>query len=182
MVGKLPSELTFAYSIINKIRLSWLTYGIVCINNRMEYITNEVLNSKHECVLERYCCSFDMLKRLAGCKLYTKSCLSYPYRIVPFYRLFCTKKSHRKIWDVKCDLNYVLKQDLKVWNQCVLINWDMCSIIERCSWRRNFLSHLMANLHIVMIFKPYGGGFHTMWENLNTCQLSFDHRVRIIYV
>jgi len=53
MDGKLPTELTFAYSIINKIRLSCLTYGIFCINNRVAYITNEVLNSKHECVLER---------------------------------------------------------------------------------------------------------------------------------
>jgi hypothetical protein len=68
-----------------------------------------VLNSKHECVLERYCCSFDMLKRLAGCKLYTKSCLSYRNRIFPFYMLFCTKKSHRKIWDVKCDCKLCVK-------------------------------------------------------------------------
>ena len=40
MDGKLPSELTFAYSIINNLRLSCLTYGIVCINNHVAYITN----------------------------------------------------------------------------------------------------------------------------------------------
>jgi hypothetical protein len=108
MDGNLPFELIFAYSIINKIRLSCLTYDIVYINNRVAYIADEVLNSKHECVLERHC-SFDIPKRLAGCKLYTKSCLSFQYRIFLFYMLFCTKKSHRKIWDVKCDCKLCVK-------------------------------------------------------------------------
>jgi hypothetical protein len=75
----------------------------------MVYITDEVLNSKHECVLERYCYSFDIPKQLAGCKLYTKYCLSYPYRIFPFYMLFCTKKSYCEIWDVKYDCKLCVK-------------------------------------------------------------------------
>jgi hypothetical protein len=62
MDGELPSELTFAYSIINRIRLSCLTYGIVRIKNHVTCISNEVLNSKHDCVIERYCSDFDKPK------------------------------------------------------------------------------------------------------------------------
>ena len=62
MDGELPSELIFAYSIINRICLSCLTYGVVCINNRVTCDTNEVLNSKHDCVIERYCSHFDKTK------------------------------------------------------------------------------------------------------------------------
>lgn len=47
---KLPSELIFAESVLNTIRLSSLVYGIVCLNKRVTYITNEVLTSKHDCV------------------------------------------------------------------------------------------------------------------------------------
>jgi len=40
--GKLLSKLTFAYAVLNKIlvRLSSLTYGTVCINKRVIYVTN----------------------------------------------------------------------------------------------------------------------------------------------
>jgi len=40
---KLPSELTYAYSVLSKILISSLAYGIVSVNNRVTYITNEVL-------------------------------------------------------------------------------------------------------------------------------------------
>ena len=119
MDGKLPSELTFVYSVINKIRLSCLTYGIECVNNRVAYITNEVLNSKHECVLEKYCCDFDMPKRLAGCKLYTKSCLLYPYKIFPFYMLFCTKNLIVKFGMLDVIVNYVSKRPASLKSMCV---------------------------------------------------------------
>jgi hypothetical protein len=39
--GKLPSKLLFTYAVLNKIRLSSLTCGIVHINNRVIYVTNK---------------------------------------------------------------------------------------------------------------------------------------------
>jgi len=47
---KLPSELIFAKNELKKTQLSSLVYGIVCINKRVTYITNEELTSKHDCV------------------------------------------------------------------------------------------------------------------------------------
>ena len=47
---KQPSELIFAHSLLKKIYLSSLAFGIVCINKRVKYITNEVLTSRHDCV------------------------------------------------------------------------------------------------------------------------------------
>jgi len=49
----LPSELVFAESILSKMELSSLTYGIVNVNKRITYITNEVLTSRHDCLFER---------------------------------------------------------------------------------------------------------------------------------
>ena len=37
---KQPSELIIAQSLLKKICLSWLAFGIVCINKRVTYITN----------------------------------------------------------------------------------------------------------------------------------------------
>jgi len=47
---ELPSELMFAQSLLKKICLSSLAFGIVCINKRVTYITNEELTSKHDFV------------------------------------------------------------------------------------------------------------------------------------
>ena len=41
----------------------------------------------------------------------------------------------------------------------------------------NFLSRLMANLYLAMLFKPCRNGFHTMWEKLN---VPANSRLRII--
>ena len=65
---------------IKKIRLSSLTYKIVNINKRVTYITNEVLTSKHDCVLEVCTCNLDFPKRLAGCNLYTQRSSAYPQK------------------------------------------------------------------------------------------------------
>jgi hypothetical protein len=40
--GHLPSGLIFAQSVLRKMRLSSLAYGIVCLNKRLTYITNDV--------------------------------------------------------------------------------------------------------------------------------------------
>jgi hypothetical protein len=45
--GKLPSELIFAQSVLN-VQLSSLAYGVVCINERLTYIANDTLTSRHE--------------------------------------------------------------------------------------------------------------------------------------
>jgi hypothetical protein len=55
----LPSELEFAESVLMNIELSSLTYGIVNINKRITYITNEALTSRHDFVFERYTCDLD---------------------------------------------------------------------------------------------------------------------------
>jgi hypothetical protein len=46
--GQLPSELVFANSVLKKISLSSLAYGIVSVRKRVTYITKQVLTSKHE--------------------------------------------------------------------------------------------------------------------------------------
>jgi len=68
----LPSELQFAQNVIKRMRLSSLAYGIVCINKRVTYITNEVLTSRHDAFFERYNCDLELPKHLAGCTLYTR--------------------------------------------------------------------------------------------------------------
>jgi hypothetical protein len=80
---KLSSELIVTQSVLNKIHLSSLAYGIVCINKRVTYITNEVLTSKHECVFERYTYNLDLTKKLAGCTLYKQYCSMYRKRPIP---------------------------------------------------------------------------------------------------
>ena len=57
---KQPSELIFAQSLLKKIRLSLLAFGIVCIKMRVTYITNEVLTSSHDCAIERYTCDLKL--------------------------------------------------------------------------------------------------------------------------
>ena len=61
---KLPPELIFAQSLLNKICLSSLAFGIVCINKRVTYITNEILTSRHGCVSERYTCALELIKKV----------------------------------------------------------------------------------------------------------------------
>jgi hypothetical protein len=88
MDEKLPSGLTFAYALLNKIRLSSLAYGIVSVHSRVTYVTNKVLTTKHDCVLDRYTCDLDMNKHLANCKLCTKYCSVHPYK--KFLSTYCT--------------------------------------------------------------------------------------------
>ena len=51
MEENLPSVLTYVYYLINRTRLSSLVCDIVSVNRRVTCITNEVLASKHDCVL-----------------------------------------------------------------------------------------------------------------------------------
>jgi hypothetical protein len=45
--GKLPSELISAQSVLRRMRLSSLSYGVVCIKKRLTYMKNYVLISRH---------------------------------------------------------------------------------------------------------------------------------------
>jgi len=49
---KLQSEVLFAQSVLKRMRLSSLAYGIVCINKRLTYITTEVPTSRHDFVFD----------------------------------------------------------------------------------------------------------------------------------
>ena len=49
MEGNLPSVLTFTYILRNFI-FSSLAYAIVCIDGRTNYITSEMLTSRHDCL------------------------------------------------------------------------------------------------------------------------------------
>jgi len=55
---ELSSDLVFAESILSRIILYSLTYGIVSIDRHVTIITNEVLTSRHDCVFERYFCDY----------------------------------------------------------------------------------------------------------------------------
>jgi len=75
--GKLPSELIFVQSVL-KIKLSSLAYGVVCINKRLTYITNDTLTSRHECIF--HMCAFDLNtpRRSANCKADISFCDENP--------------------------------------------------------------------------------------------------------
>jgi hypothetical protein len=92
--GKLPSKLLFTYTVLKKICLSFLTYGIVRINNRVIYVTIEVLISQHDCVFKQCTNDLNVPKQLANCKLFIKSCKAHPYTKNCFGTLYCTTKSH----------------------------------------------------------------------------------------
>ena len=76
--GKLPFKLTFAYAVLNKIRLSSLTYGILCINKRVINVTNEVVISQHDCVFEQCTSDLNISKQLPNSKLCMKTCKAHP--------------------------------------------------------------------------------------------------------
>ena len=92
---KLPSELVFAESVLKKIQLPPLAYGIVTVDKRVTCITNEVITSRHDCVFERYTCDLELPKKVAGCTLYTLYFSLYRKKTCPFYILYYTKKFHR---------------------------------------------------------------------------------------
>jgi hypothetical protein len=107
---KLPSALTFAHGVLNKIQLSSLTYAIISLNERVTCITNEVLTSRHDCEFAILPSDLDKPKRLANCKLYSDLCAAYNQ--YPFYAeiSYCTKKSHHLSWQPKCYCTLCVKK------------------------------------------------------------------------
>jgi hypothetical protein len=68
---KLPSDLVFAYAVLKNIRLHSLAYGIVCVSNRITYLSKETLTSRHDCVSNVLACDLGVPHKLANCKLHT---------------------------------------------------------------------------------------------------------------
>jgi len=105
----LPSELEFAQSVLRIMCLSSLAHGIVCINKRVTYITNEVLTSRHDCVFDLFDIDLQLSKRLTNCKLFTRSCSEHPLcDYYPGSTVYCIKQTHR-----------VLKESLYPCKVCV---------------------------------------------------------------
>jgi hypothetical protein len=85
MEGKLAAVLTFTNDLLRNTHLSSLAYAIVSVDNRVTYITKEVLESKHVCLYGEHATYlryrrrvfykvfdyFKTRKRLAGCKQFT---------------------------------------------------------------------------------------------------------------
>ena len=88
LLGKLPSKLTFAYAVLNQMRLSSLTNGIVCINKRVIDVPNKMVISQHDCVYEQCTSDLNIPKRVATCKLYIKYCKARSYENV--LSTYCT--------------------------------------------------------------------------------------------
>ena len=109
-ISNLPSELIFAQSVLQNMRLSSLVYGIVCINKRVTYITNQVLSSKHDCVYDFFDINLRLPKRLANCTAFTQSCSKNPlHGIFSYGTLYCTKSTHRKFKRAQCCCKLCIK-------------------------------------------------------------------------
>ena len=92
---ELPSELVLAESLLSSIRLSSLTCRLVSIDRHVTCITNQVLASSHDCVLEICNCDYlNISKILAGCTAQTPYCSQYRRILCPFWTLHCTKSFH----------------------------------------------------------------------------------------
>jgi len=74
-----------------------MAYCIVCVNKRVNYITNEMLKSRQDCVLERYTCDFDIPKRLTNCIVYPVM-LSASLQIISFLHTVLYKENSSHIW------------------------------------------------------------------------------------
>ena len=105
----LPSTLSFAYNAFTAMRISSLAYGIVSINNRVRFLTCEVLTSRHDCVSDLFAYNLHAPMELAGCKIYTRYCNRRPTKRFPLGTLFCTKASHRLFWNNQCRCRLCVK-------------------------------------------------------------------------
>jgi hypothetical protein len=73
-----------------------LAYGIVCLNKRLTYITNDVLTSKHECKFDVFAFDLHKPKSFANCELSSGFCSKHPPNKDLFRNQmpFCSKSSH----------------------------------------------------------------------------------------
>jgi hypothetical protein len=93
-----PSTLTLAYSVLTKVRISSLAYGIVSLNKRVTFITIEVLTSRHDCMSYIFAYNLHEPMQLAGLMFTTDILTGVRIMLFPS----CTKISHRIYWDRRC--------------------------------------------------------------------------------
>jgi len=108
--GKLPSELIFAQSVFKNVQLSSLAYGVVCINKRLTYITNDTFTSRHECIFNM--CAFDLnTPRLLANGIADISFCDKNPPIDIFHDgvLVCTKHSHNRSRNNQCQCKLCVK-------------------------------------------------------------------------
>ena len=85
-----------------------MAYGVLCINKRLTYITNDTLTSKHECVFDMDAFDLNTPRHLANCK----ADISFHDENPPIYifhagELFCTKRSHNRSKTIRANVNCV---------------------------------------------------------------------------
>ena len=99
----MASELKYDQNVLKGMRLSSPVYGIVCINKHVTYISNEVLTSTHDCVFDLFDIDLQLPKRIANCKLFTRSCSEQALcRYFPGGIVYCTKQTHRVLKESLC--------------------------------------------------------------------------------
>jgi hypothetical protein len=94
----------------------------VSVRKRVTYITNQVLTSKHECVVNSFANDFHLPKQLADCKLCTQYCSAYPKskEYVLEKSLFSSKKFHRMPGEQQCHCKLCVKDGPGILNSlCV---------------------------------------------------------------
>ena len=106
---KLRSELIFAQSVLRKIQLSCLTYGIVTVEGRVKFITNEVKSSMHDCMHDVYFCDCVSPTVLAVCKVYMHYCPLHTDNTCPYHILYFSRKSFRLSACTKCHCKLCVK-------------------------------------------------------------------------
>jgi hypothetical protein len=106
---ELPSTLTFAYNVLNKIRISSLAYGLVSVNKCVSYVTSEVIKARHDCVINLFAYNLKAPMQLAGCTMYNRYCNTRMNKRFPSGTLLCNKKSHRIYWDSRCQCKLCVK-------------------------------------------------------------------------
>ena len=76
----------------------------------MEYITKQVLTSKHDCVFDLFDTDLRMPNRLVNCKSFTRSCSeNFYYDSFPVGTLYCAKKSNRVLKESQYHSKFCIK-------------------------------------------------------------------------
>ena len=163
---KLPSKLIFAQSVLKDIQLFSKAYGIVCINKRLTYITNEILTSKHDGVYERYTYDLHLPKRLAHCKLFTQRCSEHPsWGDFTCGALYCTKQSYRVLKEPQCHCKLFVKDGPTILkSQCVI----------KLSEFTRVGTLILATIYLQLIQNRY------RFRNFTVLQCSHQHCVQTV--
>jgi len=107
---KTPVRTNICPKCLKNIKLSSVAYGVMCINKRLTYITNETLTPRHECVFHMRAFDLNVPRHLANCKADISFCdKNPPIDIFPTGVLFCTKRSHNRSKNNQCQCKLCVK-------------------------------------------------------------------------